>query len=248
MMHHYTQKELAKHLRKEHKLSPFSTYLREIVYGGNDGIVTTFAVVAGFSGANLSHANGLGYLTVLLFGLANLFADASSMGLGNLLSMRAEQDRYNQEREKENYEIHNNIENEKIETVQLLMTKGFSQNQAQELVTIYSTNKDYWVDFMMRYELEMSDPTNENAVLTGTVTFLSFIVFGVIPLIPFFLFGKSEHTFFYAIIATCIALLLLGLLRWRVTKDSLIRSVGEILIIGGISAAIAYFVGTLFAI
>lgn len=247
-MHHYSQKELAEHLRKEHKMSPFSTYLREIVYGGNDGIVTTFAVVAGFSGANLSSANGLGYMTVLLFGLANLFADASSMGLGNLLSMRAEQDRYKQEREKELKEIKHNISIEKQETEQLLMTKGFSQKHAEELTLIYASNTDYWADFMMRYELEMSDPTNENPVLTGGVTFASFIIFGSIPLIPYFIFGNHENTFYFAMVATCIALLLLGLLRWRVTKDSLIRSVGEIIIIGGISAAIAYFVGTLFAI
>ncbi len=247
-MHHYSQKELAEHLRKEHKMSPFSTYLREIVYGGNDGIVTTFAVVAGFSGANLSHANGLGYVTVLLFGLANLFADASSMGLGNLLSMRAEQDRYKQEREKELKEIKHNIDIEKMETEQLLITKGFTQKQAQELVAIYSLNTDYWADFMMRYELEMSDPTNENPLLNGGVTFISFIIFGSIPLLPYFIFGNHANTFVFAIIATCVALILLGLLRWRVTKDSLFRSVGEILIIGGISAAIAYFVGTLFAI
>ncbi len=247
-MHHYSQKELAEHLRKEHKMSPFSTYLREIVYGGNDGIVTTFAVVAGFSGANLSSANGLGYMTVLLFGLANLFADASSMGLGNLLSMRAEQDRYKQEREKELKEILHNTSIEKQETEQLLMTKGFSQKQAEELTLIYSSNTDYWTDFMMRYELEMSDPTNENPLLTGGVTFASFIIFGSIPLIPYFIFGNHSNTFYFAMIATCIALLLLGLLRWKVTKDSLFRSVGEIIIIGGISAAIAYFVGTLFAI
>lgn len=245
-MYHYIQKDLAKHLRKEHKLSPFSTYLREIVYGGNDGIVTTFAVVAGFAGANLSAHNGLGYLTVLLFGLANLFADASSMGLGNLLSMRAEQDRYKQEREKETKEITQNSEIEKMETEQLLMSKGFSQEDAKKLVSIYSRNEDYWVDFMMRYEFEMNDPTNENPLLTGGVTFLSFIVFGAIPLTPYIFFGSHEHTFTYAVIATILALILLGLLRWRVTRDSLWRSVGEILLIGGTSAFIAYIVGTLF--
>ena len=72
----YTNKDLQKHLQEEHKMSPFSEYLREIVYGGVDGIVTTFAVVAGFAGANAgSQVGGLGALAVLLFGLANLFAD-----------------------------------------------------------------------------------------------------------------------------------------------------------------------------
>ena len=85
-----------------------AAYLKEIVYGGNDGIVTTFAVVAGFAGA---HANGHSYIpaiTVLLFGLANLFADATSMGLGNFLAIRTEQDIYAHEKDKEYHEIKHN--------------------------------------------------------------------------------------------------------------------------------------------
>ena len=79
---------------EEHKVSIFQSYLKEIVYGGNDGIVTTFAIVAGFAGAQLSAASPMGYVTVLLFGFANLFADGLSMGLGNFLSIRSEKDSY----------------------------------------------------------------------------------------------------------------------------------------------------------
>src|SRR3989338_7332916 len=108
----YTAEDLEKHLKEEHKISTFSTYLKEIVYGGNDGIVTTFAVVAGFTGANTS-LGSLGYMTVLLFGLANLFADGTSMGLGNFLSTRSEHDRFHEEKNKELKEIHENPQMEK---------------------------------------------------------------------------------------------------------------------------------------
>ena len=240
----YTKADLEKHLAEEHKISPFSTYLKEIVYGGNDGIVTTFAVVAGFTGANTSFGN-LGYITVLLFGLANLFADGASMGLGNFLSTRSEHDRYNEEKNKELKEIHGSPQMEQAETKEILMMRGFSKEDAQVLVDIYSKNKEYWADFMMRYELEMSDPS-ENPVLTALATFLAFVTFGFIPLIPYILFKNNSQTFIYASIATALALVLLGLLRWRVTKESMLRSVGEILIVGGISASIAYIVGTFF--
>lgn len=243
---HYTHKDLARHLQKEHNISPFSTYLQEIVYGGNDGIVTTFAVVAGFAGANASEANGLGYLTVLLFGLANLFADGTSMGLGNLLSIRAEQDRYRIERTKEEHEIQNNVQMEKAETKELLLAKGFSQEQAEDLVKIYSTNIEYWADFMMRYELEISDTTSENPWFTGLATFISFMSFGFIPLIPYILFQDDINTFWYATLFTVMALLLLGVLRFIITKQSLFRSVFEVLLIGGLSASVAFVVGTFF--
>jgi VIT family. len=60
------------HIKNEHQSSPLATYLEECVYGGNDGIVTTFAVVAGFSGANIGqHTINLSIVAVLLFGVAN---------------------------------------------------------------------------------------------------------------------------------------------------------------------------------
>ena len=242
----YTKADLEKHLKEEHKISPFSTYLKEIVYGGNDGIVTTFAVVAGFTGANTS-LGSLGYMTVLLFGLANLFADGTSMGLGNFLSTRSEHDRFHEEKNKELKEIHESPQMEKAETQELLMQRGFSQEDAEVLVGRYANNKEYWADFMMRYELEMSEPY-ENPILTALATFLAFVAFGFIPLIPYILFKNDSQTFFYASIATALALVLLGLLRWRITRDSIVRSVGEILIVGGISATVAYLVGTFFRV
>ncbi len=242
----YSRKDLEKHLQEEHKVSPFSEYLKEIVYGGNDGIVTTFAVVAGFAGAQGDpDIVPLGYMAVLLFGLANLFADGASMGLGNFLSIRSEKDRYRQERKKEEYEIEHNPYMEQAETKELLMARGFSETDASELVRIYSQNKEYWADFMMRYELEMAEPT-ENPLFTGLATFLAFTIFGFIPLVPYILFATHPDTFQLAVGFTFFALVLLGILRWLVTKESILRSIGEIVLVGGISAAVAYFVGTFF--
>src|SRR3989338_2105820 len=105
--------DLEEHLRKEHKRTAFSQYLREIVYGGNDGIVTTFAVVAGFAGAQRDPAtSAVPVVSVLLFGLANLFADGLSMSLGSFLSIRADQDVYRNEKSKELHEITHSTVNE----------------------------------------------------------------------------------------------------------------------------------------
>lgn len=243
----YSHRRLKKHLAEDHKISPMSTYLQEIVYGGVDGIVTTFAVVAGFAGAQSSASLGdMGYLTVLLFGLANLFADASSMGLGNLLSLRSEQDRFQKERNKELNEISNSEEMEKGETMMILKEQGFTPTQAQKLVEIYATNPSYWADFMMRYELQIPDPMGENPYYTAIATFISFQVFGIIPLLPFIFIGDHPDVFIYAILSAAIALFILGLLRWQVTRQGIGRAVGEVLFMGSISAAVAYFVGSFF--
>lgn len=242
----YTREDLEKHIKEEHRQSPFSQYLKEIVYGGNDGIVTTFAVVAGFAGAQGSEIAEIGVLAVLLFGLANLFADGASMGLGNYLATRSDQDLYRQEKRKEEQEIEENRIMEIAETKQLLMARGFSEKDSDQLVNIYSKNKDYWADFMMKYELGMEDVSTDNPILTGLATFVSFIIFGAIPLLPYMFFATAENTFQIAIFFTAFALILLGILRWIVTGEKMWRSIGEIVLIGGVSASIAYFVGTFF--
>lgn len=238
--------DLKEHLKQEHRITLFQTYLKEIVYGGNDGIVTTFAVVAGFAGAKANNAASLSYLTVLLFGLANLFADGASMGLGNYLSLRSEKDIYKTHQKKEHNEIHHSKHMEKEETIEILKMKGFTSQQAKQLAEIYMTNEKYWLQFMMNDELEIPNPTNENPFLTAIATFLSFASFGVIPLIPYILWNNEPYTFLHSAIATFSALILLGLLRWNITKINLIRTVSEIVLVGSTAAGIAYLVGTAF--
>jgi VIT1/CCC1 family predicted Fe2+/Mn2+ transporter len=238
---------LQKHLAEEHKMTPLTVYLKEIVYGGNDGIVTTFAVVAGFAGAQANVAASLPILSVLIFGFANLFADGVSMALGNFLSIRSEQDVYKTEKAKESYEIVHSTEMERAESIEILVNKGFTRKQAEDLIAIYMTNGKYWVDFMMNQELELPNPEGDNPALMAIATFFSFITFGFIPLIPY-VFFKGSELFIMSICATAGALILLGILRWKVGKQSFIRSVGEMLLLGGAAATVAYLVGTLFKI
>lgn len=181
----YSSTDLQEHLAHEHKISPLSEYLREIVYGGVDGIITTFAVVAGFTGANSGSVVTYSFLTVLLFGFANLLADATSMGLGNFLSIRAQKEVYRGEKKKELREIRNEPELEKAETRQILINKGFSKSQAETLTKIYAQNEQYWLEFMMAHELELPNPEGTNPALTGSATFGSFLLFGFIPLFPY---------------------------------------------------------------
>lgn len=232
-------------------LAKFAEYFKEVIYGGIDGIVTTFAVVAGFAGAALSTDSTvqLSFAVVLLFGLANLFADAASMGLGNFLSVRSEKDLYHVKREQELVEMKANPELEAQETIDILIAKGFSVADAQTLAGIYKGNEDYWLDFMMNHEHELSDPRDENEVYTGFATFLSFMVFGSIPLLPFMLAtsGDAGTTFMYSSIGTFFALVTLGLLKWRVIGSKLGASLFEVVAVGGTAAVLAYYVGTFFA-
>src|SRR6056297_1170612 len=123
------------HRREQHNIGALQDSLKQIVYGGNDGIVTTFAIVAGFAGANADGAAQIGGLAVLVFGLANLFADAVSMGLGEYLSLRSQHDLYRARRESEMREIATNPEQERMELFEILRQRGLPAGEADTAAT-----------------------------------------------------------------------------------------------------------------
>ncbi len=244
------KKTFEHHLEDVHKQTVFSENLKELVYGGIDGIITTFAVVAGFTGATMISADNdaavIPVTIVLVFGLANLFADGFSMGVGDFLSSRAEKKLFEGERGKEIIEIQENEKFEYDETVFILTENGFDKSDAIALTDIYKKNPEFWVDFMMRYELNMAHP-NESLVRGAFITFISFIVFGAVPLLPYiFEIPLFDNEFIMASIFAAIALAVLGIIRAKFTKECIIRSVIEIVGLGMSAAFIAYFVGTLF--
>ena len=235
-----------KHLKEEHNLSDFAEFLKQIVYGGNDGIVTTFAVVAGFAGLGAEGTATVGSIAVLLFGLANLFADAASMGLGEFLSGRSQRDVYMAERAKELREIAEAPEAERAETIEILRARGCSNADAAAFADLFQRNPELLADFMMQYELGMADPREESPAMNGAATFLAFIFFGAIPLIPYFLMDPTPDTFRLSVAATALALVGLGVLRWHVTREHWWRAIGETVLVGGICAVIAFGVGMMF--
>lgn len=215
-------------------------YVKSIVYGGLDGIVTTFAVVAGVAGASLSAG------VVLILGFANLIADGLSMAIGDFLSTKAENE-YNQaEREREAWEVDNYPDGEKKEMVELYTGKGISKDDAKTIVDIISRNKKAWVDIMMVEELGIIQ-SDESPLKNAIATFLSFGLFGFVPLtahvFSYFIAGLRPHAFVSACILTGLTLFALGALKVRITERNWLRSGLEMLVVGGIAAAAAYAIG-----
>jgi VIT1/CCC1 family predicted Fe2+/Mn2+ transporter len=236
----------AEHVRREHGVGRAAEFLREIVYGGNDGIVTTFAIVAGFAGAGAEGAAKVGGVAVLLFGLANLFADATSMALGAYLSGRSEQDMHRRLRAGERRAVEEDPEGERAETLTILEAQGLSRADAKAMADILARNPEMHADFMMQNEFGMADPSDSSPARNGLATFLAFLVFGAIPLLPYMLWPPAPETLRLSVGATAAALGLLGLLRWRVTDETLGRCLGETMLVGGVCAVVAFGVGLAF--
>ena len=237
--------DIKKHRRVEHGIGGFQENLRQIIYGGNDGIVTTFAVVAGFAGARAEGTVEIGLIAVIIFGFANLFADATSMGLGEFLSSRSEKDVYEATRHRERHLLKTAPDAEFEEVTSLLKLKGLSDHDAETLAEELKKHPELTLDFMMTYEFGLPDPSDNNAIVKAFYTFVSFLLFGFIPLSPYTFGVPLDAAFSMSVAATAIALSLLGLFRWYATRENFFRCVFETLAVGGTCAFVAYGVGWL---
>ena len=227
------------HGSKHGLINRFQDYLGEFVYGGIDGSVTTFAVVAGAAGAQLDSK------VVIILGFANLIADGFSMSVGSYLSTKSEKENYNKHKAVEYWEVDNLPEKEREEVREIYEAKGFEGELLEKVVDVITEDRHRWVDVMMKEELEMSEET-KSPVAMGAVTFFSFQLFGLIPLLVYVLdyfVGIESELFLISSILTGITFSLIGVMKAVVTQTRVIRSVAETLFLGGAAAALAYFVG-----
>ena len=219
-----------------------SQYLGEMVYGGLDGIITTFAVVSGVAGAQL------GTPVILILGLANLLADGFSMATGAYLSTKSEHEYYRKEWEREAWEVEHFPDGERAELREVYVKRGYTEDEARQLVDIQSRKPNRWVKAMMIDELGMMKDES-NPLINGLVTFASFVIAGAVPLVVY-LVGLAfpispDMAFPISIVSSGLALFALGASKVLVTKLNLIRSGLEMLVVGGLAARVAYSVGAL---
>ena len=217
----------------------YQKYLPEFVYGGIDGSVTTFAIVAGSVGADLDAS------VVLILGFANLFADGFSMSVGAYLSPKPEQKNFKKHEAIEYWEIENLPETERQEVREIYAKKGFSGELLEQVVNTICADKDRWVDTMMKEELEMIEQ-DKTPLKIGGVTFLSFLLVGIIPLTVYvwdYLFKFSGDTFWTTCVLTSMGFAFIGYLKSVATQTSRWKGVVETLTLGIIAAGVAYFVG-----
>jgi VIT1/CCC1 family predicted Fe2+/Mn2+ transporter len=214
-------------------------YLREFVYGGIDGAVTTFAVVAGAVGASLDP------LVIIILGFANLFADGLSMSIGAYLSSKSENENYQKHKNIEYWEIDHLPEKEREEIEEIYKKKGFEGELLQNVVDVITADRDRWVNEMMKDELNLIEEV-KSPFKIGLATLISFIMVGFIPLTVYvwdFFYVVNFDVFFWTCLLTGLAFVMVGTLKSWVNQTGLLRSVVETLALGFVAALVAYFVG-----
>lgn len=216
---------------------PQANYLRDWVFGGIDGAVTTFAIVAGVAGASLSTN------IILILGAANLLADGFSMAAGNYSGVKAERDDYERLRDMELRHIAVAPEGEREEVRQIFAAKGFEGDDLERAVNVITSCQERWVKLML--EEEHGAPKVERSPLkAGMVTFAAFFICGAVPLLPF-LFGAAENAMALATAMTGLAFFGIGAMKSKWSTARWWLSGLETFAIGMIAAGAAYGVGAL---
>ena len=230
MEHEHTREAIHRRLAA----GPHYSYLRDWVYGGIDGTVTTFAIVAGVVGAHLLPR------IILILGGANLLADGFAMAAGNYLATRSEQEEFRHAEAVERRHIAVVPEGEREEVREILRGLGIAGHLLDRVVAVITADRDRWVRVMVREEYGLPAAVRSPWRAAGS-TFAAFLVCGLVPLVPFV--AGLGSPFRVASAATGLMFVMIGALKSRWSTRPWWYSALGTLAIGGGAAAVAFAAG-----
>ena len=232
MEHSHTKKAINARLTKR----PPKSYLRDWIYGGIDGAITTFAIVSGVTGAHLS------VKTILILGIANLVADGFSMAASNYLGTKSEHDQLKLLENFERDQIQKEPVGEKEEVRQILVKKGFSGTTLEAATNTYTAEPGRWINLMLSEEYGLSTQLR-SPLKAALTTFTAFCICGLVPLLPFIV--GSTSSIYFSMISTAGVFFFVGSFKAKWSIVPWWRQGFETLAVGSIAAVIAFVVGIL---
>lgn len=225
------------HHTEEHFSS--SALVTDIVIGMSDGLTVPFALAAGLSGA-VSDTH-----LVVVAGLAEIVAGSIAMGLGGFLAGKTEVDHYNAELKREAWEVVNLPEREREEVRQIFEEMGISPSTQALVVDELVRDDKKWIDFMMRFELGLDKPDPKRASKSALNIGISYIVGGLVPLMPYFFVSSPIAGLYYSAAITVVCLFIFGYFKAKVTGQAPLKGAFSVMLIGSVAAAAAFGIAKL---
>jgi VIT1/CCC1 family predicted Fe2+/Mn2+ transporter len=227
------------HLHHEAHLQS-SDLLTDIVIGMSDGLTVPFALAAGLSGAVQGNVS-----LIWIAGIAEISAGSIAMGLGGYLAGRTEQDHYESELKKEYWELTHKRKDEIWEVKKVFLDWGLSEATAEEATQEIIKDDKRWVDFMMKYELGLEKPDPKRASRSAFNIGLSYIVGGLIPLMPYFFVTDAISGLKLSAIITLACLFIFGFFKSKITGVNPWTGGLKVMMIGALAAGAAFTIAKL---
>jgi VIT1/CCC1 family predicted Fe2+/Mn2+ transporter len=219
-----------------------SNYIRDLVFGFGDGVNTSLGIVAGVGGAIIAAD------VVILAALIGMFTGAKAMAVQNYLAVKSQREILESEIKREEYEIENLPENERQEIQDIYRGKGFEGEELDKVVNKITSNKDVWLKTMLTEELGLNLEILGNPLKGALVMFGSFLLGGILPILPYFavkagLFS-STTAIVIAIAISVSSSFIVGAIKGRMAKKSWVRGGIEMAGLGTGIALIGYGIGS----
>jgi VIT1/CCC1 family predicted Fe2+/Mn2+ transporter len=209
------------HPRDYHKEtwhSASGAWLREAVFGVNDGLVATLGIVAGVT------ASHLGHLHVVLAALVSVVAAVVSMALGSYISTRSENDFYASEIRRERREIREMPEHEMQEIAEIYADYGFSPEEIAIFQRRFAANPELWLEFMLRDELGILQEHMDRPIANALTMAAAVFVGSMPPVLPYLFTATTATALRLAFVGSAAAAFALGVLKARISSGAWWRS------------------------
>ena len=216
-----------------------SEAVRDVVIGMADGLTVPFALAAGLSGA--VEATGI----IITAGLAEVAAGSIAMGLGGYLAAKTDAEHYASEKAREERETVEVPEVEAEEVAAVFREYGLPDETVTQVVNAIRSDRGRWVDFMMRFELGLDAPDPKRAGRSALTIAGSYIVGGLVPLMPYFFSRTAVQGLIWSAGVTLLALLVFGYVKGRFTTTRPFRSAWQTALVGGLAATAAFTIAKL---
>ncbi|KAM3552043.1 hypothetical protein MY1884_007405 [Beauveria asiatica] len=212
--------------------------LRDVIIGFADGLTVPFALTAGLSSLGSSKI-------VIMGGLAELFSGMISMGLGAYLAAVTERDHYTSQEARERSQVDQVPDARRAEVYAILEKYAVSRDAARPLVDELCRRRDHWARFMVDFSLRLERPNIHRAWISGVTMGLSYLVGGLIPMIPYFVMPRVGDALVVSIAVTAVILLIFGYVKNYVAirnhRAGLSGAI-QTLIIGILAASTSYVI------
>lgn len=210
-------------------------FLRDVVFGANDGVVTAIGFLVGIAGSVTNQT------IVVIAGTLGIIAGSASMALGNYLAVKSQKEFYEAMEAIERWEMDNKPDVERDEIREIYTNYGFDKETVELLTKKVTADRELWLRVMMRDELGLVK--EESPAIAGFLIGLFYLVGGIPPLLPFIFITPLTRALIASLFMAILVMSLIGFIRWWLNKGSLGTKIVETIIIGLIAAGIGFLAG-----
>jgi VIT1/CCC1 family predicted Fe2+/Mn2+ transporter len=225
-----------KHIAEREPEHPTSgQFLRDIVFGANDGVVTAIGFLVGFASSVANQS------VVVVAGALTIVAGAASMALGNYLAVKSQKEHYDAMEKVERWEMENKPEAEVEEIREIYTNYGFDKQAVEILTKKVTSDKELWLKVMMRDELQLT--RGGQPTIAGILIGVFYLLAGLPPLLPFIFISPLTRALIASIFTAVLVMALIGSLRWWLNRGNFGAKVVETIVIGLVAAGIGFLAG-----